>query len=228
MVLQSQMPLRMGHRISLYASSDSHDGHPGHTLSHTNTYKPFQRPMTFWWTRQDKPYPGGLTAVYSDSLTRETMFTQLENRHIYANSDHGRPILNVTINGIGVGGNSTVSVSNSSVTREIKITMMQDGAPASDEYTAASVTPYWVPDWRANVEILKNGELFSTHYINLPVTSFSINDTSEITGTSYGSESCVYRDGEYYLNDYSDNPIEDPDSLNTGGADFYIIRVVGE
>ncbi len=30
-----------------------------------------------------------------------------------------------------------------------------------------------------------------------------------------------------YINKYSDNPI-DPNLLNTGGADFYIIRIVGD
>ncbi len=105
---------------------------------------------------------------------------------------------------------------------------MQDGCPASDYITAASVFPNWIPNWNAIVEILKNGELLHTFHTSSPLSYFTYNDTSEITGTSYGNESCVYRDGEYYLNDYSDNPIEDPDSLNTGGADFYIIRVVGE
>ncbi|TFG18743.1 MAG: DUF3604 domain-containing protein [Promethearchaeota archaeon] len=220
--------IRMGHRISLYASSDCHDGHPGHTIAHTNAYKAIQYPVTFWWTRQDKPYPGGLTAVYSDSLTRETIFTQLENRNIFANSDHGRPILNFNVNGVGIGGNSTVFVSNSSVSRLLKITLMQDGSPASDYLTAASVNPNWIPIWNADVEILKNGVLLHKFHTSSPLSYFTYNDTSEITGTSYGNESCVYRDGEYYLNDYSDNPIEDPNLLNTGGADFYIIRVVGE
>ncbi len=220
--------IRMGHRISLYASSDSHDGHPGHTLSHTNTYKAFQRPLTFWWTRQDKPYPGGLTAVYSDSLTRESIFSQLENRYIFANSDHGRPILNFTINDVGVGGNSTLYVTNSLVPRIININLMQDGSPASDKLTAASVTPNWIPDWNADIEILKNGELLHTFHTTSPISSFMFNDTSEITGARYGLESCSNRDGEYYLNDYSDNPIEDPNTLNTNGVDFYIIRVVGE
>ena len=88
--------------------------------------------------------------------------------------------------------------------------------------------PNWIPDWNADIEILKNGELLHTFHTSSPVSFFTFNDTSEITGTSYGSESCINRDGEYYLNEYSDNPLEDPDSLNTDGADFYIIRVVGE
>ncbi|MHA1451241.1 MAG: DUF3604 domain-containing protein [Promethearchaeota archaeon] len=220
--------IRMGHRISLYASSDSHDGHPGHTIAHTNAFKAIQRPLTFWWTRQDKPYPGGLIAVYSDSLTRETIFTQLENRFIFANSDHGRPILNFTINGVGIGNNSTLQVPHSLVPREINITIMQDGSPASDKLTAASVYPNWIPNWNADIEVLKNGELLHTFHTTSPLSYFTYNDTTEVAGASYGSESCVYRDGKYYLNDYSDNPIEDPNSLNTGGADFYLIRVVGE
>ena len=33
--------------------------------------------------------------------------------------------------------------------------------------------------------------------------------------------------GNYYINVYSDNPI-DPSILNTGGVDFYLVRVVGD
>ena len=35
------------------------------------------------------------------------------------------------------------------------------------------------------------------------------------------------RGNNYYINQYSDNPI-DPSTLNTNGYDFYLIRVVGE
>ena len=85
--------LQMGLQFSLYASSDSHDGHPGHDLSRTRAFVGHQRPFTFWWTRFDKPYPGGLTAVYGRELTRLGIFSALQNRQLYAVSDHGRPLL---------------------------------------------------------------------------------------------------------------------------------------
>jgi hypothetical protein len=52
-------------------------------------------------------------------------------------------------------------------------------------------------------------------------------DTELITGTSY-SDKCIQKsDGNFYINKYSDIPI-DPALLNTGGADFYVVRIVGE
>lgn len=50
--------------------------------------------------------------------------------------------------------------------------------------------------------------------------------TLTVTGASYGQGSCVELDGGSYINRYSDNPV-DLDALNTGGADFYLIRAVG-
>jgi hypothetical protein len=38
--------LRMGYRLTLYASSDEHDGHPGHSLSHTRAYIGHQHPWS--------------------------------------------------------------------------------------------------------------------------------------------------------------------------------------
>jgi hypothetical protein len=57
---------------------------------------------------------------------------------------------------------------------------------------------------------------FNARYIDSEIT----------TGTSYSQESRVLVNREYYINKYSDNPIE-LGTLNTGGADFYLIRVVG-
>lgn len=36
----------------------------------------------------------------------------------------------------------------------------------------------------------------------------------------------MLKDGRYFVNEYSDNPV-DPAALNTAGKDFYLIRVVG-
>ncbi len=219
--------LRMGLHLSLNGGSDGHDGHPGRSISHTDAYITHQRPYTFWWTRIDKPYPGGITAVISPSLSRSTIFDQLENRFVYANSDHGRPLLNFTISGQPVGGNSTIYVPTAETAREIEIFLAQDGAPARKVFTAASITNNWVPNWNANIEIIKNGEIFKTFSVNEPVVRLSFTDSTPIAGAIYGKESCVLKDGKYYINEYSDNPV-DPDTLNTGGIDFYIIRVVGQ
>ena len=72
--------LKMGHRISLYAASDGHCGHPGYTISHTGAAVSHQRPLTTWNTRVDKLWPGGLTAVFASNLTRNAIFDGLYNR----------------------------------------------------------------------------------------------------------------------------------------------------
>ena len=55
------------------------------------------------------------------------------------------------------------------------------------------------------------------------VTSF--HDRTPITGTGYTS--CIEQNGQHFVKQCSDNPI-DPTTLNTGGADYYPIRVVGD
>lgn len=217
---------KMGYRMTLYASGDNHDGHPGHSLSHTPAFVGHQRPWSIWHTRNEHPYPAGITAVYTSGLTREDVFLGLERQKVFACSDHGRPFLDFTINGTAVGDGSVLQVSDSSATREIRIIIAQDGAPPGTRAKAASVEVNWEPDWRAEVEIIKNGEILSTVSIDSPVSEILFLDMDPLSGAVYGRESCVQRDGQYYINEYSNNAI-DPDTLNTGGADFYIVRVVG-
>ncbi|UCD02336.1 MAG: DUF3604 domain-containing protein [Promethearchaeota archaeon] len=216
----------MGYRMTMYIASDEHDGHPGHSLSHNRAYIGHQRPYSLWHTRNEHPYPGGLTAVYVNNLTREGVFTGLENQRIYANSDHGRPILNFHINGTKVGDGSTFIASNQTEHRKISVFLSQDGAPVAQRSIAASVTPNWIPNWNADIEIIKNGKLWYTEKVSTPIVNISIIDTEPITGVSY-ENSCIKIGNNYYTNQYSDNPI-DPSNLNTGGYDYYLIRVVGE
>jgi hypothetical protein len=220
--------LRMGHRLTLYASSDEHDGHPGHSLSHTRAYIGHQRPWSVWHTRNEHPYPGSLVAIYANELTRDSVFSGLENQRVYASSDHGRPYLEFNINGKRVGDGSTFQVPHANAIREIRITLAQDGAPAAGlRPKAASVTPDWVPNWNANIEIIKNGELLISIPVTSPISSVTVIDDSQIVGAVYGEQSCVQIDAEWYINSYSNNPI-DPSTLNTGGVDFYVVRIVGE
>ena len=51
-------------------------------------------------------------------------------------------------------------------------------------------------------------------------------DSNAIVGASY-EQSCIKIGDNYYINSYSDNPIN-PSTLNTNGFDFYLVRVVGE
>ena len=216
----------MGYRLTAYAASDQHDGHPGHSLSHTRAYIGHQRPYSTWLTRNDKPYPGGLTAVFAEKLTRDAVFKGLENQRIFANSEHGRPILIFKMNGTSVGDGSTLEVASKDSHREINIFLAQDGNPAASKNHAASVNADWEPEWDAEIEIIKNGELWESVKIEDPIVNLTLIDDEEISGTSF-EEYCIERDGKYYINDYSDNPIE-PEDLNTKGFDFYLVRVVNE
>jgi hypothetical protein len=216
----------MGYRMTLYSSSDEHDGHPGHSLSHTRAYIGHQRPFSIWHTRDEHPYPGGLTAVFIANLTREGVFTGLENQRIYANSDHGRPILLFNINGTKVGDNSTLVVNNQDSHRLINIFLAQDGAPVAKLSEAASVPSNWIPNWDGSIEIMKNGELWQSIDISSPISNITVIDTTPITGTTY-EPYCVEISGQYFVNDDSDNPI-DPSSLNTQGFDYYVVRFVGD
>jgi hypothetical protein len=216
----------MGYRMTLYSSSDEHDGHPGHSLSHTRAYIGHQRPFSIWHTRNEHPYPGGITAVFVDNLTREGVFTGLENQRIFANSDHGRPLLFFNINGTIVGDGSTIIVNDQNSHRMINVFLAQDGAPVAMRSEAASVTSNWIPDWDGFIEIFKNGLLWDYIDVSSPISNISIVDTDQINGTTF-EPFCVKEDGQYYVNSFSDNPI-DPSSLNTGGFDYYVARFVGE
>jgi len=215
---------KMGYRMTLYAASDEHDGHPGHSLSHTRAYIGHQRPFSLWHTRNEHPYPGGISAVYANNLTREGIFSAIENQRIFGCSDHGRPILDFVINGTRVGNGSTLLVDNQNSHREITIFLAQDGAPVARKHISASVHPNWVPNWNASIEIIKNGVLWNRIETSNPIINTTLIDTKPITGTNFSSH-CIEIDGKWYINEYSDNPI-DPTNLNTNGFDFYLVRVV--
>jgi hypothetical protein len=212
--------------------------------------------MTRWRTRIGHPYPGGLTAVYAPELTREAVFSALEQGRIFACSDHGRPLLCFTINGVPVGMDQSggerdlsgeVRVATPSSPRRIEIFLAQDGSPAATRNTSAAEavmaaaadsgaeSPFaepaspasgWIPDWKAKIEILKNGELLSVLEVDRPVAVIRYVDRTPVTGTTFRAGECFRENGNTYINRYSDNPV-DPATLHTGGADFYLIRVVG-
>nr|MDO8111241.1 DUF3604 domain-containing protein [Candidatus Sigynarchaeota archaeon] len=220
--------LIMGYHFALAANSDEHDGHPGHSLSHTDAYVGHQYPMTTWVNRVDLPYPGGLTAVRSTNLTRAAVFAGLQDGQIYATSDHGRPFMDFAINGTRVGGNSTLTIPSPTATREITVMIAQDGAPAANKRpNAASITPNWAPNWNVTIQILKNGNLLANISVTTPIALVTYLDSTPVTGTSYGVENCTLINGRYYINSFSDNPI-DPATLTTQSQDFYVIRAVGE
>jgi hypothetical protein len=219
--------LLMGHRLTLYAASDGHGGHPGHSLTHTEAAVGHQRPWSTWPTRRGKPYPGGLTAVHAEALSREALFDALYHSRVYASSDHGRPFLHFDVNGVTVGDGAALLLPTPETPRFLRIRVAQDGAPAASYQSSAAtrVADNWRPNWTATVEILKNGRLLHSFPIDSAVAQLTYVDREPVAGAAYTQT--VERDGHFYLNGVSDNPV-DPASLNTGGADFYIIRVVGD
>jgi hypothetical protein len=217
--------LNMGYRMTFMANGDNHDGRPGHSISHTRASIGHQYPFTLYNARNGHPYPSGITAVYATSLTRDGVFSGLENGRVYATSDYGRPILDFSINGVSVGYNTTVSVATPTTTRNLTLFFAQDGSPPAGLNQAATAGAGWVPNWGATIEIIKNGLIWQTILIDTPTGTVTISDIDAITGTSY--DSCIEgEDSNSYINDRSENPV-DPDTLNTGGMDYYAIRIIG-
>jgi hypothetical protein len=60
--------------------------------------------------------------------------------------------------------------------------------------------------------------------VSKPIINVTVLDTDPINGASF-TPYCVEIDGQWYINEYSDNPI-DPATFNTNGFDFYLVRVV--
>jgi hypothetical protein len=171
--------------------------------------------------------------VYAPELTREAVFTALEDGRLFASSDHGRPLLRFAVNGTAVGYAAEVELEPQGggalpAPRRIEVFLAQDGSPAAAKNRSAadSVAPGWRPDWSVSIEIIKNGDLLASLPVDRPVSRVEYVERSDLAGATYGRESCVEVQGRWYINPYSDNPV-DPDELDTGGADFYLVRVVG-
>ena len=184
-----------------------------------------QRPFTIWNARNEKPYAGGLTAVFAASLTREEIFNGLYSQKIYASNDYGRPYLDIIINGAKFIDSNQLTLETAQAARTLEIIFAQDGAHAPQKFQEPIDANNWHIDWNANIEILKNGQLWQSVSISGPVAKIIITDEEEITGAEYGFDKCIKIGGKYYLNEYSDQPVN-PEDLNTKGEDFYIIRTV--
>lgn len=88
------------------------------------------------------------------------------------------------------------------------------------------LTLNWMPNWNGCVEVTKNGNLPMRIPAGTPVANATLTDTNPVIGASHGTENWVQLDGEYYINRYSDSPI-DPATLNGSPADSYLHRVGG-
>jgi hypothetical protein len=205
--------LRMGRKFGIMASSDSHDGRMGHPIVHTEARGALNvEPFTISEYKFGA-YPGGLIGLFTPNLTRAQIYKSLWNRSAYGTTWVNRHFMNFSINGIRVGRNdSTVSVIDENTSRFLEITIIADGISR----TANAQTNI------TKIEIFKNSELWMTEEVNDIIYHKTIEDNETITGTSY--DHCIQKDGLWYVNDRSIKPV-DPSTLNTGGADYYYIRM---
>lgn len=206
--------LRMGRKCGIMASSDTHDGRLGHPIVHTgargaaNTYPYTLAAYNFG------AYPGGLTGLYSNNLTRTSVFNALKNRSAYATSWVNRHFMNFTINNLTVGQNdSTVIVPDVNALRTLEITVIADGI---------SLIPN-VQTKISKIEIFKNSVPWRTVIVNDLIYHDTINDTDPITGANYTH--CIQKpDGNWYIHERSVKPVN-PALLNTNGTDYYYVRM---
>ncbi|GAB4307054.1 MAG: hypothetical protein Kow0069_04260 [Promethearchaeota archaeon] len=216
---------KMGVRASLCADTDNHDGHPGHSLSHTRAHVGHQPPLSTFHARNGHPHPGGLTAVRAAGLTRAAVFSELHAGRTFASTDFSRPLLDFRVEGFGPGEVWTV---NSTAERVVTLFLAADGSPAPGERRSAteSLPDGPNPQWGGLVEVFKNGLPWRTQRVEGAVANLTFVDDGPVAGTSY--EGCVPDgNGGWLLNRYSDNPLTDEEraALNTAGADFYLVRV---
>ncbi|MBS3794469.1 MAG: DUF3604 domain-containing protein [Candidatus Thorarchaeota archaeon] len=215
--------LTMGLKMGLMANGDSHDGFPGHSITHTGAYAGHQYPLTMDYARSSHPYPSGITGVFSNELSRENIFSALYSRKTIACSDYGRPYVLFDINGVEPGeSDSTVVLVNSSKERTISVFVANDGNPAAALETAA-LPRNDEPVWTGEIQVFKNGMLWRNSSLSSKLSRFQWTDNQNLTGTSYTS-AVSGPDGQY-IHEYSKDSI-DPDILNTNGADYYFIRIL--
>ncbi|MBD3228908.1 MAG: DUF3604 domain-containing protein [Candidatus Lokiarchaeota archaeon] len=206
--------LKMGRKFGIMASSDSHDGRMGHPIVHTEArgalhVQPFSISVYKFGS-----YPGGLTGLFSRNLTRKSVYESLWNRSAYGTSWINRHYLNFSINGVRIGQeDSTVSVADENSSRFLEITVIADGISKKANLRTNI----------SKIEIFKNSELWMTEEVNDIIYHKTIEDNQTITGASY--DNCIQKDdGNWYIHERSVKPV-DPTTLNTGGADYYYIRM---
>jgi len=212
-----QDALSMGLKVGFMASGDSHDGHIGHSISHTSANHLLQRPISwgalphFYRTLQH--YPNGMTAVFASSLTRESVYDALWDRNCYAVKGVSRPYIDFRINGQSVGMNeSTVIVATLTSSRNVSVVIGVGGGSSANRIQ--------------RVDIFKNNQLWKS-VSPMSLTYQNVwEDTSALTGMSYDLSAGETRgDGKYYINEEADVS-SDPSALNTSGQDVYYLRML--
>ncbi len=228
-----QDALRMGYKVGMMCSSDCHDGHPGHSLHHTDYNMPAAYPYTVLdFFRRQLIQEGSLTAVMIEDLTRENVFAALQNRSCAGTTHVNRMFMNFSINGYPVGGNYRSELDQLGIS------------------TVNNISVFAAADYAYNIskiEIFRNSEVFcvlnstglynTTDQIiarnglgmveNLTLTAPNFNFT--VTGTEYTGG--LMQDGDYYITSNARKSLSGFNTStppSTNGIDYYYMRVIQE
>jgi hypothetical protein len=99
-----QYALGLGYKLGFVGGGDGHGGRPGKD----------------YWLRVRGARPGGITAIYAEQLTRESLWEALKARHCYATTGK-RIIVKFKLNGHMMGDEITLEDSSSDRRLEIEI-----------------------------------------------------------------------------------------------------------
>ncbi|MGV9197615.1 MAG: DUF3604 domain-containing protein [Promethearchaeia archaeon] len=215
--------LSMGYHLGFMASGDSHDGHIGHSLSHTEARHLWQAPLSYTafpnhMFRCHHFQQNGLIGVFAPSLKRGDIFDAMWNRAAYATKGTSRPYVNFSINGTRIGeSESIISIENITSHRLIKMDVAAGGGDANN---------------LEKIQIIRNNEVWKEFNFDGEKKIFhgSWLDTDPLEGISYWD----YRDlepeknkrnGKYYIHEEADIGVEKPEELSTNGEMFYYVKV---
>lgn len=202
--------LTMGYRVGLMASSDTHDGRPGHPISHTKANHVLGYPYSLSGNKMEHGHPGGIVGVYANELTRDAVFNALKTRKCYASSWVARPLMYFKVNGVAVGEqDSIVKVPSKTAKRELSLLICADGVSMESNN----------PTEIKKVEIFKNAKLWNSFPVNRPVFKETVTDDTPIHGTNYAT---IKKRGYAFVSKRSRKPIER--ELGSKYA-FYYVRM---
>lgn len=205
---------RMGHRVAMVANSDTHDGYPGHALVQTASHWPSQWPWQAVGVRAGHPYQGGLTGAWVSDLTRSAVLEAMVSGNVLGTSAPFRPVVGFTVNGVGPGqGGNVLTVPSAATPRTIVVAVARDGL----ELGGAAGWP------ELTVEVWKNSSLWRTATLDGAGGTLVFTDDVPVSGTAYAG-AVQADDGTWRAHARSVLPV-DPDGLNTGGADYYFLRL---
>ncbi len=210
-----QDALAMGFKIGFMASGDSHDGRPGHSISHTDANHLLQAPLS-WGAlphlfRIHHHYPNGMVAAFAANLTRSAIFDSLYNRRVYAVKGVSRPLLMFSINDTEVGRNdSYIKLPNINASRSVKITAAVGGGYGN---------------LIERVIIYRNNQIWQNITCLNRTASFAFEDTTPIQQMEYNiHEFGVIKNGKWYINEEADMYVE-PATLKTNGTAVYYAKM---